>query len=258
VIAAQLEEMNTERRGLQARMQAEAEAQLDGIGESAAAVDGQASCLYDPGWHEGIVGLVASRLKERTGLPAIAFAPAEDPQILKGSARSVDGIHVRDVLAAVAARGIAPEMIFGGHAMAAGLRLPVSRFEAFRQAFADEVRRQLDGIETGRVLWTDGPLDSGQLALEFAEQLHFGGPWGQGFPEPLFENEFDVLDCKMLKDAHLRLTLQHPDGGEPVEAMAFNETRVPGDRARIVYHLGINDYYGQRRQQLVVKHIDCV
>jgi single-stranded-DNA-specific exonuclease len=141
--------------------------------------------------------------------------------------------------------------------MAAGLRLPVARLEAFRDAFTDEVRRQIEGVETDRVLWTDGALEAGQIRLELAEQLQFAVPWGQGFPEPLFDNEFAVLDQQMLKDAHLRLTLRHPEGSEPIEAIAFNETRELGDRARFVYRLDVNDFNGRRRRQLVVEHVEC-
>jgi single-stranded-DNA-specific exonuclease len=165
-------------------------------------------------------------------------------------------VHIRDVLATIAARGVAPGMAFGGHAMAAGLRLPAGELAAFRAAFTEEVARQLDGLETGRVLWTDGPLEIAQLRLEFAEQLQFGIPWGQGFPEPLFDNELAVLEQQLLKNAHLRLTLRHPEGGEPVEAIAFNETRTLPATARFVYRLDVNDFGGRRRRQLVVEHIE--
>jgi single-stranded-DNA-specific exonuclease len=257
LLAARLHELNAERRDLQARMQTQAEQQLGRLAGELAGVDGQVGCLFDPGWHEGIVGLVASRLRERTDRPAVAFAPAEEEGIIKGSARSVEGVHIRDVLAAIAARGVVPEMTFGGHAMAAGLRLPLRRLEEFRAAFTEEVQRQLAGMESARVIWTDGPLDAGQARVELAERLHTAGPWGQGFPEPLFDNELAVLDQRVLKDAHLRLALRHPRGGEPVEAIAFNETRPLPDAARFVYRLGINDFGGRRRCQLVVEHIEC-
>lgn len=256
-LATRLDELNRARQDLQARMQAEAEAQLESLA-AVAGDDGEpALCLFDPRWHEGIVGLVASRLRERTGRPAIAFAPGEEPGMLKGSARSIDGVHVRDALAEVAARGVAPAMKFGGHAMAAGVRLPASGLEAFRAAFGAAVARQLAAAEPGTVLWTDGPLEPGQMGLELAEALHSGGPWGQGFPEPLFDNELAVLDQRVLKDAHLRLSLRHPAGGEPVEAIAFRERRALPGRARFLYRLGVNDYGGRRRRQLVVEHIHC-
>jgi single-stranded-DNA-specific exonuclease len=256
-LAAQLDALNAARRDMQLQMQAGAEAQLARIAAEAVAESDPVCCLFDPAWHEGIVGLVASRLKESTGKPAVAFAPAEDAGFVKGSARSVDGVHIRDVLAAIAARDLVPEMTFGGHAMAAGLRLPADRLEAFRSAFTDEVQRQLSGLESGRVLWTDGPLEASQLGLDLAERLQLAGPWGQGFPEPLFDNQFEVLDQQLLKGAHLRLTLRHPHGGDPVEAIAFNEKRSLPSGARFVYRLDVNDFGGRRRRQLLVEHIEC-
>jgi single-stranded-DNA-specific exonuclease len=139
--------------------------------------------------------------------------------------------------------------------MAAGLRLPESRLEEFAEALNAEVALHAGTERTGRVLWTDGPLEPSHLCLEFAEELHFAGPWGQGFPEPLFENDFAVLDQQLLKDAHLRLSLRHPGGGEPVEAIAFHETRNLPQRARFLYRLAVNDFGGRRRRQLVVEHV---
>jgi single-stranded-DNA-specific exonuclease len=240
-------------------MQVEAEEHLEALAAaaSAGAAREPALCLFDARWHEGIVGLVASRMKERTGRPVIAFAPGEEPGMLKGSARSVDGVHVRDALADAAAAGVAPGMVFGGHAMAAGVRLPAAELEAFSGAFRSAVARQLALTEPDTVLWTDGPLAPAEIGLGLAEVLHLAGPWGQGFPEPLFDNEFAVLDQRLLKDAHLRLSLRHPAGGEPVEAIAFNERRSLPARARFLYRLGVNDYGGRRRGQLVVEHIHC-
>ena len=255
--AARLDALNLERQALQARMQAEAEDRLGVIDTATLGESQPAVCLFDPAWHEGIVGLVASRVKERTGRPAVAFAPAAEPGFLKGSARSVDGIHIRDVFATIAARGGVEGLVFGGHAMAAGLRLPVSQLDNFRAALFTEMDRQLAAIEPGRILWTDGALRADQLQLALAEELLVAGPWGQGFPEPLFDNEFAVLDQRVLKDAHLRLSLRHVDGGEPVEAIAFRETRLLPSRARMIYRLGVNDFGGRRRRQLVVEHIQC-
>lgn len=250
-LAMRLDALNAERRILQRRMQEEAQRQLERLGGGG--LDGM-TCLFDAGWHEGIVGLLASRLKERGNLPVVAFAPGGTPGLLKGSARSVDGVHIRDVLANVAARHHVPGMRFGGHAMAAGLQLPESALPAFREAWEAELGLALAGREGGQVLWTDGPLAAAELGLELATELHFAGPWGQGFPEPLFDNEFVLLDQRLLKDAHLRLSLRHPDGGEPLEAIAFNRTEPLPGRVRCCYRLGINDFGGQRRRQLVVEH----
>jgi single-stranded-DNA-specific exonuclease len=253
-LAGKLDELNRARQDLQARMVSEAVAHVDAI--TATLGDAHdALCLFDPGWHEGIVGLVAARVRERADCPVVAFAPSEDAGVLKGSARSVDGLHIRDALAAVATRGTVKGMTYGGHAMAAGVRLPATSLDAFRAAFVDEVGRQLGQLETGRVVWTDGPLEPGEMRLEVAEGLHFAGPWGQGFPEPLFDNELAVMDQRVLKDAHLKLQLRHPEGGDPIEAIAFNETRPMPSRVRFLYRLGINDFGGLRRRQLVVEHI---
>jgi single-stranded-DNA-specific exonuclease len=255
--AARLDDLNRSRRELQARMQAEAQDHLERAGSHY--VNGAAGgiCLFDRSWHEGIVGLIASRVKERTGMPVVAFAPGEQPGLLKGSVRSVEGMNIRDLLAVIAASHRVPGMVFGGHAMAAGLRLPESALDAFRAEFSAEVTREMADVETGRVFWTDGPLAEADLRLPLAEGLHFAGPWGQGFAEPLFDNEFTVLDRRVLRDAHLRLLLRHPDGGEPVEAIAFNQTRALPGRARFLYRFGINAFNGHTRQQLVVEHIDC-
>jgi single-stranded-DNA-specific exonuclease len=254
-LAAQLDALNAERRGLQARMEAEALVHMQEFEEQIRNADQAAWCFFDDRWHEGIVGLVASRLKDRTNRAVVAFAPGEEPGLLKGSARSVEGLHIRDVFAAIAGRGEVPGMSFGGHAMAAGLRLPRDSLDAFRAAFVAEVGRQSDGTERGRVLWTDGPLDGGHFSLELAETLQQAVPWGQGFPEPLFDNAFEVIDRKVLRDAHLRLTVRPGEGCEPVEAIAFRQVRDVGPLAHLVYRLAINDYGGRRRAQLVVEHI---
>jgi len=254
-LAAKLHELNAERQDLQARMQDEAEQLLCSLGDWQAGDEHAALCLFDPGWHEGIVGLLASRVREQTGRPVVALAPAVEPGMLKGSARSIEGLHIRDVLALIASRWQIDGMSFGGHAMAAGLRLPAAQLQPFQQALSAEVARQLADMEPGNVLWTDGPLEGRQLGVELAARLDAGGPWGQGFPEPLFDNVFSVLDQRLLKDAHLKLTLRHADGGSPVEAIAFRETRQLPDAVRLLYRLAINDYGGRRRHQLVVEHI---
>lgn len=251
-LAMRLDALNAERRVLQRRMQEEAQHHLARLGGGS--LDGT-TCLFDPGWHEGIVGLLASRLKERSSLPVVAFAPGGTAGVLKGSARSVEGVHIRDVLANVAARHRVPGMRFGGHAMAAGLQLPESALPAFREAWETELALALEGRDGGQVLWTDGPLAATELDLALATELHFAGPWGQGFPEPLFDNVFAVLDQRLLKETHLRLSLRHPDGGEPLEAIAFNHAELLPARVRCCYRLGINDFGGRRRRQLVVEHV---
>lgn len=256
-LAQRLDGLNRERRELQARMQEQAEAHLLALDDHLDGAEHPAFCLFDPDWHEGIVGLLASRVKEHTGRPVVAFAPGGQEGQLKGSARSVQGLHIRDVLAAVAARRRVPGLVFGGHAMAAGLRLPAASLDLFAEEFTAEVAQRMSGLSSDAVLWTDGALAASELQLPLAEQLHFAGPWGQGFPEPLFDNEFGIIEQCRLREAHLRLTLRHPQGGDALEAIAFNEPRALPGKARFVYRLGINDYGGRRRQQLVVEHVDC-
>lgn len=251
-LAGRLDELNIERRRLQLRMQEEAAGLLDQL-----AAEGMAdsSCLFDAGWHEGIVGLVAARMRERSGRPVVAFAPGGEEGMLKGSARSVTGIHIRDLIADAVARSGLSGLRFGGHAMAAGLSLPASDLQDFSAAWNAEVSRALASLDDADVHWTDGPLAVEDFNADLAAKLHFAGPWGQGFAEPLFDNVFEVLDHRLLKDAHLRLSLRHPDGGGPMEAIAFGHRELPAGRLRCLYHLGVNDYGGRRRQQLVVEHL---
>ena len=173
--------------------------------------------------------------------------------MLKGSARSIDGIHIRDVLERIAPR--VSGLYFGGHAMAAGVRLPVSSLDTFRELFLGEIELALHRMTTDEVLWTDGPLDADDLRTELAEQLQFLLPWGQGLPEPLFDNQFEICDQRVLKDAHLKLEVRHVTGGKRIDAIAFNRAQPVGGNARLLYRLDINNYGGRRRPQLVVEQV---
>ena len=248
-LAAILHGINDERRALQADMQDVADARLDGIDAT------HAACLFDPDWHPGVVGLVASKLKERLHRPAIAFAPAEpDSDLLRGSARSIPGFHIRDALALVDARhpGLVPR--FGGHAMAAGLSLPRDAFPAFRDAFVQVAREWLAPALLTEDLHSDGVLGPEALHIENALALRDGGHWGQGYPEPLFDGEFAVLDWRVLKDKHLKLELDA--GGRRCNAIHFNgwTGEPPGPRVHLAYRLMPDDYRGGDAVQLVVVH----
>jgi single-stranded-DNA-specific exonuclease len=254
-LAVQLHALNAERRELQARTEAEAVALLGNLADLPLARDNAAVTLFDELWHPGIVGLVAGRLRERTGRPAVAFARAGEPGLLRGSARSVPGVHIRDCIAA-ALRGVDDDAVrFGGHAMAAGLTLPEALLPSFRAALAAEVHRYDDVIAAGDAVWTDGPLDAGDLTPEFAELLAAAGPWGSGFPEPLFDNVFEVLGEGVVGGSHLRLTVRHPGGGDPVGAIAFGmAARSPLPRqVRLVYRLEVDRWRQRRAAQLVVE-----
>lgn len=258
--AAQLDALNAERRALQDRMQGEAQALLADLSGSAVA-SGGAACLFDERWHPGIVGLVASRIREITGEPAIAFARATEPGLLRGSARSVEGIHVRDLIANAVAQLPARDIRYGGHAMAAGLTIAEVDLPAFQRAFAAELERVRDPLGGGNIVWTDGGLEPGELQLGVAEVLAAAGPWGQAFPEPLFDNLFTVREQRVVGEKHLKLRVQHRDGGAVVDAMAFRRAPLSGPRnapARLVYRLDVNHYRDERTAQLVVEHLECV
>jgi single-stranded-DNA-specific exonuclease len=256
-LATTLDGLNRERRLIEREMQAQALAMLDaleleGEGELPAGL-----CLFEPGWHQGVVGLLASRLKDRLHRPVIAFAPGEVGW-LKGSGRSVPGVHIRDVLDAVATGEAGLLERFGGHAMAAGLTLRAADLPAFQAAFDAEVRRRLAPEDMAGVIRSDGEIGPDDLGLGLAEAIRAGGPWGQGFPEPLFDNAFDVLDRRVVGEHHLRLQLQPPGSSQRLEAIAFNQAeRAAGGlpaRLRVAYHLDVNEFRGEARPQLRIAH----
>jgi len=258
--AAELSRLNTERRQLEAQMQREALGQVDQLLELLAGELPAGLAIYDAAWHQGVVGLVASKVKERVHRPVIAFAPGE-PGWIKGSARSVPGVHVRDVLDAVAATH--PDLLerFGGHAMAAGMTLREDRFEDFRRAFAAEVERRIDPDELRGELHTDGPLAAGEFSLAMGLALREGGPWGVGFPEPVFDGRFSVLESRIVADRHLRLRLRAASG-EVVNAIAFryvDDVEATPPRAQtevdLVYRVALDEYGGAQRMQLVTEWI---
>lgn len=256
-LAVRLDALNVERRVLQQQMQGEAEALLDSVGVQLSAVE-PAVCLFDESWHPGIVGLVANRLKDLTGRPAIAFARCTETGMLRGSARSVEGLHVRDAMAAALTSMSGSAVRFGGHAMAAGITLAEADLAGFRSAFATEVGRQREISGSDDCLWTDGALAAEELQLDLAETLAAAGPWGQGFPEPLFDNVFRLCEQRVIGAKHLRMRVQHPDGGVPIDAVAFNQAPLDCARnapVRLVYRLDVNTWRHSRSAQLVVECI---
>jgi len=260
-IAALLEEINSERRAVQQLMTDDAEL---AVSRALLADDGQrpvAACLFDAEWHPGVVGLVASKMKDRLHRPVIAFAPAEPGAVmLRGSARSIPGFHIRDALAAVDARH--PGLIekFGGHAMAAGMSLPLERLDAFRRAFEQQVTATLDPALLQQQLLSDGELTVAELDFQHAEALRLAGPWGQGFPEPLFDGHFEVLKWRVLKDRHLKLELRLPGMAAPLNAIHFGgwTGNEPGRHVRLAYRLVSDDYRGGGAIQLIVEHCEAV
>jgi single-stranded-DNA-specific exonuclease len=254
--AQRLDAINRERRDLQASMVAEAETMVAQAADTGAV----GVALYEPSWHAGVVGLVASKLKERLHRPVIAFAPAseDDADHLRGSGRSIAGFHLRDALAAIDARHPGLVERFGGHAMAAGLSLKAADYPRFAAAF-DAVTREL--IEPERllaVLHTDGELPPGAFTLELARQLRDAGPWGQAFPEPLFDNVFECAGWKPMGESHLRLQLRDPRDGAVHEAVMFNawHGEPPPSRLRTAYELTINDWQGRESPRLLLRHLE--
>jgi len=220
-------------------------------------------CLYDAAWHQGVVGLVAGRVKERLRRPVVAFARVEEG-MLRGSARSVAGVHIRDVLDAIASRE--PELIhrFGGHAMAAGMTLALAHLDRFARAFDGECARALAACGSPDCVETDGELSNEELALATAQALRAGGPWGPGFPEPQFDGWFQIHSSRLVGERHLKLALNAPEGRGAFSAIAFNwledpacaeRAALPDGAARLVYRLDCNEYLGETRLQFVVEHL---
>jgi len=259
-LATRLDQLNTERRTIEAAMQGAALAAVSGLRDPGDGAARHGVCLFDPAWHQGVVGLVASRIKDRVRRPVIAFARNADGS-LRGSARSVQGIHIRDVLDGIATRH--PELInrFGGHAMAAGLTIEEKHLDAFALAFDAEVTRWRDPSIPSNRVETDGELSSDEIALETAQALREGGPWGQAFPEPCFDGVFAIKNARVVGDKHLKMWLTTADQARSFDAIAFNfkgadeSPALPAGDIRLVYRLDINEYKGERRLQLLVDHL---
>ncbi|AKX45499.1 ssDNA exonuclease RecJ [Thiopseudomonas alkaliphila] len=257
-MAQQLDQLNHDRKAIERGMQQEALVQLQAIELNDLPFG---LCVFEAEWHQGVIGILASRLKEKYHRPVIAFADAGEGQ-LKGSARSIPGFHIRDALDAIAAAN--PNLIskFGGHAMAAGLSIAASQYEAFAQAFDCEVRRQLSEDDlTGRLL-SDGPLAANEFDLELAKQLKHAGPWGQHFPEPLFHGNFILEGQRLVGEKHLKLMLRTECGSKQVDGIAFNIDleQWPNPTIRqvlVAYSLDVNEFRGQESVQLIVRHIQA-
>jgi len=247
-LARQLDELNRERREIEAGMQLDALATLD-----PAQVENRSTlCLYEPTWHQGVVGLVASRVKEKFHRPTIAFAPADgDGRELRGSGRSIEGVHLRDTLDLVTKQ--APHLVsrFGGHAMAAGLTLAAQDYEAFAAAFEQTTRASTDPAIFRRSIATDGPLRAAELDMALVQAID-AHVWGQGFPAPLFACEFDVLEQRLVKDRHLKLVLELD--GQRFGGIFFRRTEPLPSNIHLAFRPAIDEYGGQRRLTLCVEH----
>ena len=262
-LALELDGLNQARKEIEQGMKLEALTICQNLFANATALETEipyAIVLYQADWHQGVLGILASRIKDQFHRPVIAFAQ-DQAGILKGSARSIPGLHIRDVLERVYSQH--PDLIlkFGGHAMAAGLSIQESRFDDFRQIFNQTVSELLAEDQLQGTIWTDGELNANLLNLATAETLRQGGPWGQAFPEPMFDGEFKILQQRLVGEKHLKMMVEPKLGGPLLDAIAFNiDTRYYPDlsikTARFAYKLDINEFRGNRDLQLLVDYIE--
>ncbi|HPR06561.1 MAG TPA: DHHA1 domain-containing protein, partial [Denitromonas sp.] len=247
-IAQELDRLNRERRSIEADMQSDAMLTLDGFdpGERASIA------LFEPSWHQGVIGIVAGRIKEKFHRPVVAFAPGDEGEI-KGSGRSIAGLHLRDALDLVSKQ--MPDLIlkFGGHAMAAGLTIRADDFERFAAAFEAVVKAMIDPADLTRRIETDGPLETGYMTLETARHLE-NAIWGQSFPAPVFDDVFEVDKQRLLKDRHLKLALRK--NNTRFEAIFFNYAEPVPATIHAAYRLSVNEYNGVSSVQLMIEHIE--
>ena len=260
-LATKLNQLNQERRDLEQEMKQDALQLVEAIDID---IENKPSgyCLYDKSWHQGIVGLVASRIKEKTNRPVVALAPANNEQPdgeWKGSVRSVEGVHIRDVLARLDT--LYPEIMskFGGHAMAAGLSLPAEKVKEFSDKFALVLQQLTSEMDWSKVIWTDGELDAGHFEIDIIQSLMFASPWGQGFPEPLFDGKFRVVDSRVVGDTHAKFKLQPANSDRVLDAICFgyleHNSDLPEGVIHAVYRPDINEYQERLSVQLIISYI---
>jgi single-stranded-DNA-specific exonuclease len=258
-MAMQLDDFNSDRKEVEGQMKTEAMVLLKEMKAFDEAHLPAGICLYDENWHQGVVGILASRIKDRLHRPVIAFAKVGDGEI-KGSARSILGVHIRDVLSRVATDH--PKILskFGGHAMAAGLSIKISDLPPFSLAFNEIMEKSLEGLDVDQKIYTDGELTEQQFTIEFAQLLQSFGPWGQEFPEPVFEGVFDVIQSRIVGKQHLKLVLRQPFGDLLIDAIAFfveqPENWLGIRQIKSVYKLDINEYQGARNIQFILQYIE--
>lgn len=256
-IAAELDSLNLERREIEQGMQTEALAFLSRLSFDGKALP-KALCLYQADWHQGVIGILAGRVKELYHRPVIAFAQGDDNQ-LKGSARSVHGVHIRDLLDEISTRWPGLILKFGGHAMAAGLTIVADKLPLFEQAFTEIAEKSIADELLTSVIYSDGELSASDLSMELAEALQQAGPWGQAFPEPVFHGKFRLLQQRLLGEKHLKVVLQASDG-KLLDAIWFNcdYKAWPNPNVQwveLAYQLDINEFRDQQNLQLMVKHM---
>lgn len=262
-ITKELDDLNKDRKLIETSIQNDALKILAELTDEALADVPFGVTLYQEDWHQGVIGIVASRIKERLHRPTIVFAQSDDGQ-LKGSGRSVTGVHLRDVLDDVATQNPGLLTKFGGHAMAAGLSLSLDDYGAFQSAFDLAVRRHVDHEGLVPVIYTDGELSSNEMTIDQSEALIAGGPWGQGFPEPSFDGEFHLVQQKIVGQNHLKMVVSPLAAGDQlIDAILFNIdlSEWPNqavEKVRLVYRLAVNEFRGNRSLQFMVEHIEAL
>ena len=263
-LASELNDLNQDRRAIESSMQKEALSALAELELENEASMPWGLCLYQAQWHQGVVGILASRIKDRYHRPVIAFADADQGKQIKGSARSINGLHIRDALDFVATQNPGLITKFGGHAMAAGLSIERENFERFTHAFDEAVRLQLTAEDLTETILSDGELTAGDFNLELAFAIERAGPWGQAFPEPMFDGEFNLLQQRIVGQKHLKLVvapLDNPD--HAIDAIVFSVDLDcwPNNKAkhvRLAYQIQVNEYRGQQSVQLLVRFIEAI
>lgn len=258
--AAELDNLNVERRAIEQSMQVEAQAFLSQLSFDGSELP-ECLCLYRHDWHQGVIGILAGRIKEQFHRPTIVFAQGDEGE-LKGSARSIHGLHIRDLLEEISSQYPGLIKKFGGHAMAAGLTISAERLDTFKLALEFTAKKHLTPEQLTAVLYTDGNLPAGCFDLAFARELQNAGPWGQAFPEPVFEDEFVLISQKMLADRHLKMVLQSADG-KLLDAIWFNADNkawpdVNVQKVLLAYQLDINEYRDKQNLQLLVRHMQAL
>jgi single-stranded-DNA-specific exonuclease len=258
-MATRLNNLNLERREIQEGMESEALAAIEAMDLQTNESLPYGMCLYQENWHQGVIGVLASKIKEKTHRPVIAFAKEND-EMLKGSARSIRDVHIRDAIEAISTAHPGLVLKYGGHAMAAGLTLRRDKYDEFCDLFNREIERHIKIKGFDSELKSDGELAPDELTLELAEQFKQAGPWGQGFPEPQFDGKFRILESRIVGDKHLKLKLFIDDAARAIDAIAFNTTdeHWPGDydEVQALYRLDVNEYRGRRSPQLIVELIE--
>ena len=260
-MAYQLDQLNNDRREVEAVMKHEAMAYLTDMKALDRHHLPSGVCLFDANWHQGVIGILASRIKDQVHRPVIAFAPA-GKDLIKGSARSIPGVHIRDVLSDIAA--LHPKLLskFGGHAMAAGLSLNMHDYPAFALAFDEMVGKRLASVDLEQKILSDGELTEQEMSLEIADLLQNAATWGQEFPEPVFDGVFDVIQARIVGQRHLKLVLRKPDGDLVIDAIAFfvdkPEHWLGLRQIKAAYKLDINEFRGNRSVQFIVQYFEKI